>query len=251
MAQRTCSVEGCERPAVTRGWCKSHYNSWNLRGVTHGRTAPPPTKKDPVVRFWAKVNKTETCWLWTAATGGDGHAVFYDGMRVRSAAQFLYELEVGPVGDGNQLVRTCDVTSCVRPDHMQPVSRAEFLNLKRLERVKSECPKGHEYTPANTFYAGGGRRCLACDRARTKVRYRNVRMTDEAHDRIYVEDVMERDGNRCALCEGLIDQSLRFPHPMSRSVDHIVPLSVGGTHTFDNVQAAHLGCNTSKGAKTA
>jgi 5-methylcytosine-specific restriction endonuclease McrA len=40
---------------------------------------------------------------------------------------------------------------------------------------------------------------------------------------------------------------LRRPSPWSVSLDHIVPVSKGGTHTRDNVQAAHLRCNQAKG----
>lgn len=32
MAQRICSVESCERPALARGWCKRHYRVWNELG---------------------------------------------------------------------------------------------------------------------------------------------------------------------------------------------------------------------------
>ena len=43
-----------------------------------------------------------------------------------------------------------------------------------------------------------------------------------------------------------VDKDLMWPDPMSASLDHIVPLSRGGTHTLDNVQLAHLACNERK-----
>lgn len=54
--------------------------------------------------------------------------------------------------------------------------------------------------------------------------------------------------NVCGICSGAIDEALRFPDPLSKSVDHIVPLARGGAHSIENVQAAHLRCNLSKGA---
>lgn len=54
---------------------------------------------------------------------------------------------------------------------------------------------------------------------------------------------------RCGICELPINLSLTYPHPMSRSVDHIIPLAIGGTHTQDNLQFAHLRCNVAKGAR--
>lgn len=53
----------------------------------------------------------------------------------------------------------------------------------------------------------------------------------------------------CALCGGYIDKSLKYPHPMSASVDHIVPVKRGGKSTLDNLQVTHLVCNLNKGAR--
>lgn len=53
----------------------------------------------------------------------------------------------------------------------------------------------------------------------------------------------------CALCNQRIDHLLAWPEPMSRSVDHIVPLSKGGTHEQSNLAWTHLVCNLKKGAK--
>lgn len=53
----------------------------------------------------------------------------------------------------------------------------------------------------------------------------------------------------CAICAGILDRSLAYPDPLSPSVDHIVPLSIGGSHEQANLQWSHLVCNIRKGAK--
>lgn len=63
------------------------------------------------------------------------------------------------------------------------------------------------------------------------------------------EEIFVRDQWMCKICHDPIDRSVKFPHPRSVSLDHIVPLSKGGKHVRKNVQTAHFGCNSRKGAK--
>jgi 5-methylcytosine-specific restriction endonuclease McrA len=53
----------------------------------------------------------------------------------------------------------------------------------------------------------------------------------------------------CGICGDVIDLAVRHPNPMSKSIDHIVPLAAGGTHEQANLQWAHLVCNIKKGAR--
>lgn len=55
----------------------------------------------------------------------------------------------------------------------------------------------------------------------------------------------------CAICGLPINKKLKFPDPMSATVDHIIPIAKGGHPTdLENLQAAHLICNQIKGSKT-
>lgn len=51
----------------------------------------------------------------------------------------------------------------------------------------------------------------------------------------------------CGLCGEPMDRAILWPDPLSKSLDHIHPLSRGGHHTKENLQWAHLFCNISKG----
>lgn len=59
--------------------------------------------------------------------------------------------------------------------------------------------------------------------------------------------VFERDEWICNICTQLIDRNLRGDSWWRATLDHIIPLSRGGTHTYDNVAAAHWKCNMEKG----
>ena len=58
--------------------------------------------------------------------------------------------------------------------------------------------------------------------------------------------VFERDAWVCQLCLGVVDNNLKWPDKGFATLDHIVPLSKGGDHTYANVQLAHFGCNLTK-----
>ena len=65
-----------------------------------------------------------------------------------------------------------------------------------------------------------------------------------------IYNIYKRDRFKCGICGIRVNTKLKHPHPYSPSLDHIIPLSKGGSHTPDNVQLAHLRCNISKGSKT-
>jgi 5-methylcytosine-specific restriction endonuclease McrA len=61
------------------------------------------------------------------------------------------------------------------------------------------------------------------------------------------DQIGDRDRWKCGICGARVNRDLTYPHPMSPSLDHMVPLSKGGPHSPENVQISHLRCNTAKG----
>src|ERR1035437_7029641 len=72
-------------------------------------------------RFWAKVNKTADCWLWTASTAkpnGYGQiAVDQYGTMIR-AHRASYILHFGDIPNNLLVCHKCDNHLCVHPDHL-------------------------------------------------------------------------------------------------------------------------------------
>ena len=117
-------------------------------------------------RFWAKVNKTDTCWLWTAAAP-NGYGQIGAGGKTLRAHRVAYEMLVGPIPEGLQLDHLCRVTLCVNPNHLEPVTNRE--NVLRGESPlakkarQTECLRGHPLSGANLYtYPNGNRRCKIC-----------------------------------------------------------------------------------------
>lgn len=73
-------------------------------------------------RFWAKVQKTDTCWLWTASKRNKGYGAFayvQDGRTVHDRAhRFSYRLHIGGIPPGMFVLHRCDTPACVNPNHL-------------------------------------------------------------------------------------------------------------------------------------
>jgi hypothetical protein len=117
-------------------------------------------------RFWDKVERTETCWLWTGATRrGYGH-LFPN----KVAHRLAYEWLVGPIPDGLTLDHLCGVKRCVNPSHLEAVTIGE--NVRRYYGVITHCPRGHEYSRENLIRHNrwGRGMCRLCQRQQQRER---------------------------------------------------------------------------------
>lgn len=138
-----------------------------------------PKVRPPIERFIAKVSiKENGCHEWTAYSGPNGYGRFYVAGRGALAHRWAYEYFVGTIPDGLQLDHLCRNRGCVNPAHLEPVTASENVRRGRSGEVArsrfsliTHCPRGHEYTPENTYMGGSGRTCRTCKRARAKAHY--------------------------------------------------------------------------------
>lgn len=196
----TCTSCGETGPHRGHGYCFTCYARW----VYHGRPADGPplpysaprkprteakqrTPVDYEARFWAKVEKTDGCWLWKRPSSRDGYGRYAVAGRVVGVHRFAYEICVGPIPDGLVIDHVCHNEDpncaggpdcphrkCVNPAHLAAVTPGEnALSGKSLWAVnarKTHCPKGHPYTTENTVIREIGgtshRFCRACEKAR-------------------------------------------------------------------------------------
>lgn len=62
--------------------------------------------------------------------------------------------------------------------------------------------------------------------------------------------VILKTRNICGICGHPVDKSLKYPHPMSPVIDHIIPIIKNGHPSdIDNLQLAHWQCNRQKSDK--
>ncbi len=73
-----------------------------------------------------------------------------------------------------------------------------------------------------------------------------VRLRGPWDDQYTNVEIWRRDRWVCQICKKRVAKTLRSPHPMSPSVDHLIPRSQGGQDLRVNVRLAHRGCNSSR-----
>ena len=124
-------------------------------------------------RFWAKVNQTESCWLWVAAQNGVGYGYFWNGEYAVLAHRWAYERFIGPIPRHLELDHLCRLRCCVRPAHLEPVTtRTNLLRgvgASARHARKERCPRGHRYD-AVVHRSNGKmyRSCRTCNRDKTR-----------------------------------------------------------------------------------
>ena len=117
-----------------------------------------PTIRD-LSRFWAKVHKTDGCWLWTASVSGGSrnrrdqkYGQFTIGSRPArltiGAHIFAYLTSYGPIPEGLQIRHTCDRSLCVRPDHLTIGTFKQNMEDAAVRgRLHVPRPSRHKLTP--------------------------------------------------------------------------------------------------------
>lgn len=138
------------------------------------------------------------------------------------------------------------------------------LTQKRIEWMRFLIALREEKTPkkckicGEEFYSVYPTKIYCSDKCRRKARESRVNKSIRRrchgygvfYDNTITNDaVFMRDGYVCQICGkpcDTTDKSWGHCGPMSPSVDHIIPLVSGGTHTWDNVQCAHVICNSYK-----
>ncbi|SRR6266404_3617480 len=126
---------------------------------------------DEATRFWIKVKKTETCWLWIGRTTPKGYGRFDAGSgrkdhHAEYAHRFVFTLARTPLLDSEEGDHFCPNKNCVRihADHVRRVPRFHNHDSPaHINRIKTHCIHGHEFKGTNLrIDKNGARSCVIC-----------------------------------------------------------------------------------------
>lgn len=173
-------MDDCDSPVKALDLCNMHYHR-QLKGKPIGGAAPLVLYGDPAIRFEHFADRTGIgCWPWTGTITEHGYGVFHVNGQMMSVHRWSYEHFVGPIPDGMEvdhlchtqdtgcrLADACPHRKCVNPAHLEAVplrvNRLRSRSVQADNARKTHCPKGHEYSPENTWVSKDGwRQCRAC-----------------------------------------------------------------------------------------
>jgi hypothetical protein len=130
------------------------------------------------LRFWSKVDKAQTCWLWMAARTEDGYGWFSADGKPQLAHRWIIGHQRGwPLSPSEWALHHCDTPPCVNPLHLYVgtvVENARDTADRGRGRNQwsqaTHCIHGHEFSDANTYVTlEGHRQCRECHKMRQRV----------------------------------------------------------------------------------
>ena len=119
-----------------------------------------------VARFWTKVNKTDTCWLWTREVNNKGYGVFRTYRKNGTTKHLAHRYALASIGVdimGHAAMHSCDTPLCVKPAHLSlGTQAANIADMREKNRnddtgLRNDVPHDCRFCSA-LFYAPPNRR---------------------------------------------------------------------------------------------
>lgn len=229
MVNRTCTVDDCGRTHYAKDLCHFHWQRKRRRGTVN----PGPLRMgpEPLPRVTPEAKPCGRCQTEKPASSFSRRSSTPTGLSswCRSCSSAVVRERRKAGKDATTAKAWIAADKAANPEKYRAKSQAYYDKHSELIRARAS-----EWRLQNP------------EKDKELHERRRARILGTRTERV---DVLALWSGLCALCGEVLDESTLWPDPQSPSLDHIVPLSKGGTHTTDNLQWTHLRCNLRKGTR--
>src|SRR5699024_7441838 len=124
-SMKHCSIDGCEKGVLARGWCGMHWQRWQKHGDPLGGNERFATPEEAFLARTEPIVGEPGCIIWTGSLDGSGYGKLHVNGRTVKAHRWAWEREHGPIPKGMEVDHICWERSCVNTDHLRLATRAQ------------------------------------------------------------------------------------------------------------------------------
>ena len=92
----------------------------------------------------AKSERVGECLIWRSNLWSNGYGYVWHEGKNRAAHRLSYELSIGPIPEGLDLMHSCDTPACIEPSHLSPGSHSENIQ-QMIDRNRRNTAKGSRH----------------------------------------------------------------------------------------------------------
>jgi hypothetical protein len=137
-----CSIDGCDKSALARGWCSKHYYRWKRCGTVDGDAGR--AEYGSVQAFISDVAldfDADECLPWPFQISTTGYGRLAVGGKKKIASRYVCELANGEAPTAkHEAAHNCGNKVCVNPKHLRWATRQENEDDKLIHGIKRGRP---------------------------------------------------------------------------------------------------------------
>lgn len=113
-----CCIKECENEIEKGGMCPKHWARLKQYGNPMLVKVVQLHGVSDEDRFWARVEKSESCWLWMGGKNRTGYGMLRINNKTWLSHRYSWVIHYGQIPDNMSILHKCDNPSCVRPSHL-------------------------------------------------------------------------------------------------------------------------------------